>query len=251
MRELVYRAIRRVGRAARQRARGDARAGRGRCASIAFDGTPHGPALRGARRSGRAGVADCRRGSRRELSPLVDARRMAGLARARAARPAGQCRARPTRDDMASAFDGAEPTRLSPWGLRLPADTRVDDRPEFADGLVEVQDEGSQLIALACDRRGDGHDPRPVRRGGGQGAGARRRRAGRDDHRLRHQSRSGCRSLRRAPRAPGRRSSRACSMAGGRRSSSPTSTGRPTSCWSMRRAAGRGRGGATPKGAGG
>ena len=51
-----------------------------------------------------------------------------------------------------SAF-GAEPTRLSPWGLRLPPDTRVDDRPEYAEGLVEVQDEGSQLIALACGRR--------------------------------------------------------------------------------------------------
>jgi 16S rRNA (cytosine967-C5)-methyltransferase len=57
--------------------------------------------------------------------------------------------ARTERDVMAAAF-GAAATRLSPWGLRLPPDTRVDDRPEFAQGLVEVQDEGSQLIALAC-----------------------------------------------------------------------------------------------------
>ena len=58
--------------------------------------------------------------------------------------------ARTTREAMLAAFADAEPTKLSPWGLRLPSDARVDDRPEFADGLVEVQDEGSQLIALAC-----------------------------------------------------------------------------------------------------
>ena len=57
--------------------------------------------------------------------------------------------ARTTREAMARAFD-AQPTRLSPWGLRLASDTRVDDRPEFQGGLVEIQDEGSQLIALAC-----------------------------------------------------------------------------------------------------
>jgi 16S rRNA (cytosine967-C5)-methyltransferase len=54
------------------------------------------------------------------------------------------------RDEISSEFEGAELTRLSPWGVRLPPDTRVVDRPAFADGLVEVQDEGSQLIALAC-----------------------------------------------------------------------------------------------------
>ena len=55
------------------------------------------------------------------------------------------------RDAMSAQFPGAEPTRISPWGLRLPPDTRVDDHPAFADGLVDVQDEGSQLIALACE----------------------------------------------------------------------------------------------------
>lgn len=57
-------------------------------------------------------------------------------------------------DRAALATDlGAEPTRLSPWGLRLPPDTRIDDQPAFADGRIEVQDEGSQLIALACQPR--------------------------------------------------------------------------------------------------
>lgn len=58
--------------------------------------------------------------------------------------------ARTSREQMAKAFESAEPTRLSPWGLRLAADTRIDDHPAFTEGLVEVQDEGSQLIALAC-----------------------------------------------------------------------------------------------------
>ena len=58
--------------------------------------------------------------------------------------------ARAGRDELLAQFPGGEPTRISPWGIRLPADTRVDDHAAFRDGLVEVQDEGSQLIALAC-----------------------------------------------------------------------------------------------------
>ena len=46
-----------------------------------------------------------------------------------------------------------EPTRWSPWGLRirLPADAKspaIHAEPAFLKGLVEVQDEGSQLAAL-------------------------------------------------------------------------------------------------------
>ena len=59
--------------------------------------------------------------------------------------------ARVSRDQMLSEFPDGSATPISPWGIRLPADTRVDDHPAFASGLVEVQDEGSQLIALACD----------------------------------------------------------------------------------------------------
>ena len=51
---------------------------------------------------------------------------------------------------MLARFEDAEATPLSPWGIRLPSDSRIDDRDEFTQGLVEVQDEGSQLIALAC-----------------------------------------------------------------------------------------------------
>jgi 16S rRNA (cytosine967-C5)-methyltransferase len=61
--------------------------------------------------------------------------------------------ARASRDALLAQFPGAEPTKISPWGLRLPPDTRIDDHPAFTDGLVDVQDEGSQLIALACEAR--------------------------------------------------------------------------------------------------
>jgi 16S rRNA (cytosine967-C5)-methyltransferase len=47
----------------------------------------------------------------------------------------------------------AKPTPYSPWGLRIdgkPALTRLD---AFARGAVEVQDEGSQLLALITDAR--------------------------------------------------------------------------------------------------
>lgn len=63
--------------------------------------------------------------------------------------------ARAIRDDLLSEFEGSSPTRLSPWGIRLPADRRIDEHPAYQAGLVEVQDEGSQLIALACEPSGE------------------------------------------------------------------------------------------------
>lgn len=59
--------------------------------------------------------------------------------------------ARGSRDELLAEFSDAKPTSLSPWGVRLPPDSRVDDHPTFQSGLIEVQDEGSQLIALACE----------------------------------------------------------------------------------------------------
>src|SRR3954469_11591965 len=56
--------------------------------------------------------------------------------------------ARASREAIIQDFPGAERTPHSPWGIRLAADTRVDDHPAYRAGLVEVQDEGSQLIAL-------------------------------------------------------------------------------------------------------
>ena len=56
---------------------------------------------------------------------------------------------RTSREKLLNQFERAMPTPLSPWGIRLPPDSRVDDHPAFAGGLFEVQDEGSQLIGLA------------------------------------------------------------------------------------------------------
>ena len=85
-----------------------------------------------------------------EISPLVEPAEWPALLE-RAPLDLRVNAARAGRDELVDQFPGAEPTRLSPWGLRLAPDSRVDDHPAFADGLVEVQDEGSQLIALACE----------------------------------------------------------------------------------------------------
>lgn len=45
------------------------------------------------------------------------------------------------------------PTPFSPWGLRLPSRKPITGTAAYRDGLVEVQDEGSQLIALLADAR--------------------------------------------------------------------------------------------------
>jgi 16S rRNA (cytosine967-C5)-methyltransferase len=42
----------------------------------------------------------------------------------------------------------AAPTPYSPWGLRLAARQSITSGPAFRSGIVEIQDEGSQLIAL-------------------------------------------------------------------------------------------------------
>ena len=41
----------------------------------------------------------------------------------------------------------AEPTRYSPWGLRIDGRRPVTSGPAFQSGLIEIQDEGSQLVA--------------------------------------------------------------------------------------------------------
>jgi 16S rRNA (cytosine967-C5)-methyltransferase len=54
---------------------------------------------------------------------------------------------------LAESGIGAEETPLSPWGLRLPGRVALGTVPAFQAGLVEVQDEGSQLVALLTDAR--------------------------------------------------------------------------------------------------
>jgi 16S rRNA (cytosine967-C5)-methyltransferase len=148
VRELVFRAIRRSAE----------RPGSGRSAIIglatdetelcALFGEPRGPeALHEGEPEAPAGRVP--QWLRSELSPLVAEDEWSALLE-RAPLDLRVNISRGSRDEALQHFDGATPTPLSPWGIRLPSDSRVDDHPAFAAGLVEVQDEGSQLIALAC-----------------------------------------------------------------------------------------------------
>lgn len=149
VRELVYRAIRRSG----ERPVGGRAAMLGlaeddhQLASL-FDGLAHGPAPRAEDEDGAPASL-----LPEWLKPLLSSHLTQDEWPALLERAPLDLRmnvARTSREAMTAAFEGARPTRLSPWGLRLPPDTRVDDHPAYGDGLVEVQDEGSQLIALAC-----------------------------------------------------------------------------------------------------
>ena len=55
----------------------------------------------------------------------------------------------------ALAAEGIEavPTALSPWGLRIAGRRPVSTGPAFQQGLVEIQDEGSQLVAALVGAR--------------------------------------------------------------------------------------------------
>ncbi|MCC7427352.1 MAG: RsmB/NOP family class I SAM-dependent RNA methyltransferase [Alphaproteobacteria bacterium] len=97
------------------------------------------------------------------LLPSLHARFGAGLAREMAAmdQPAPlDLRVNPlktTRGAAQSALAGegiiAEATPFSPWGLRVPGRRPVTATAAFREGLVEIQDEGSQLVALLTDAR--------------------------------------------------------------------------------------------------
>jgi 16S rRNA (cytosine967-C5)-methyltransferase len=57
---------------------------------------------------------------------------------------------------LATAGIEATPTPYSPWGLRVPGKPALQKLELFTQGLVEVQDEGSQLLALLTEpKRGE------------------------------------------------------------------------------------------------
>jgi 16S rRNA (cytosine967-C5)-methyltransferase len=57
------------------------------------------------------------------------------------------------RERLAGEGAAAEPTRYSPWGLVLDGHANAFALASFQDGLFELQDEGSQLVALAVGAR--------------------------------------------------------------------------------------------------
>ena len=149
VRELVYRAIRRSGErpvsgraALLGLADGDA-------ALLAlFDGSAHGPAPAAADEP-RAAASPVPRWLGARFDPLVGGAERAALL-ARAPLDLRANRLRGSREDALALFPEAAATPLSPIGLRLPEGFRVEETAAWTSGLVEVQDEGSQLLALAC-----------------------------------------------------------------------------------------------------
>jgi 16S rRNA (cytosine967-C5)-methyltransferase len=113
-----------------------------------FDGSPHGPAIREPAEGAAPASAVPQWMQSLLSSDVADEEWPALLERAPLDLRVNV--ARTSRDGLLGQFPDATPTRLSPWGLRLATDSRIDDHPAFLDGLIEVQDEGSQLIALAC-----------------------------------------------------------------------------------------------------
>ncbi len=64
------------------------------------------------------------------------------------------------RDEARAALEAAgidaQPTPYSPWGLRVQGKPALNRLPAFMEGDIEVQDEGSQLLALMTDaKRGE------------------------------------------------------------------------------------------------
>lgn len=144
VRELVFRAIRHSAETPDG----------GRAAMLAiepdlFDGSPHGPE-QPVEGEGPAPSGIIPSWLQRELSPLVSPEERPALLE-RAPVDLRVNLLKTSREAALAEFPEAIATSLSPWGLRLPPDNRATDHPAFADGRVEVQDEGSQLIALACE----------------------------------------------------------------------------------------------------
>ena len=149
VRELVYRAIRRSGETPAS--------GRAALLGLAeeqpdllglFDGSPHGPAPVGEDEP-RARTRTAPAWLDGRFDPLVDdAEREALLERAPLDLRVNKLKG--DRDQASALIPDAAPTPLSPMGLRAPEGHQVEQSEAWKTGLVEVQDEGSQLLALAC-----------------------------------------------------------------------------------------------------
>ncbi len=116
----------------------------------AFDGSPHGPAEASPGEKGFTPPSSAApKWLARRFDPVVTAADLRSLLD-RAPLDLRVNRLRAERDEVLAAFAGAVPTPLSGVGLRLPDSIPVEESEAWRSGLVEVQDEGSQLLALAC-----------------------------------------------------------------------------------------------------
>jgi 16S rRNA (cytosine967-C5)-methyltransferase len=149
VRELVFRAVRRAGE----------RPENGRAAMVglarddpallaAFDGSAHGPApVEQDEPAADAALAPTWLIAR--MDPLVGPDDLPALLE-RAPLDLRVNVLKGTREQAVKTVEGAVATPHSPLGLRLPEGMRVEESDAWRFGRIEVQDEGSQLICLAC-----------------------------------------------------------------------------------------------------
>jgi 16S rRNA (cytosine967-C5)-methyltransferase len=145
VRELVYSAIRAFGmmpKTGRMAMVGLAK--KDKALSDCFDGSPYGPAVidPAEQRVARSPLAPW-------LAALIDAEEQEALLE-RAPLDLRVNRARVTREDVLAQFEGSAAIQGLPDGVRLEGNVVVEGLPVWREGLIEVQDAGSQLIALAC-----------------------------------------------------------------------------------------------------
>jgi 16S rRNA (cytosine967-C5)-methyltransferase len=154
VRELVYRAIRRTGeRPASGRAAMLGLAGEDDSLPPLFNGSPHGPAAI-APDEKPAPWGPAPKWLRNRFDPLLDQAEVEALL-TRAPLDLRVNRLKGTREEALAAIPEATASPLSPIGLRLPEGFRAEETQAWASGLVEIQDEGSQLLALACGAQPD------------------------------------------------------------------------------------------------
>lgn len=149
VRELVYAAIRRAGEVPESgRAALAAVAAEDPAVAALFDGAAHAPAPLApdeARAAG--GIAPA--WLEAALAAAVGPERLAALLD-RAPLDLRVNRLKATRADVQNALPDARPTPHAPHGLRLAGTPAIEASEAFLAGLIEVQDEGSQLVALGC-----------------------------------------------------------------------------------------------------
>jgi 16S rRNA (cytosine967-C5)-methyltransferase len=154
IRSLVFRAIRRAGeRPASGRAALLGLAGEMPELLATFDGSPNGAAPPAAGEpAAAAGVAPAWLLDR--FDPLIPPGERPALLE-RAPLDLRVNRLRGTRADALAELAEAAPSPWSPLGLRLPEGYRIERADAWERGLVEIQDEGSQLICLGCEAAPD------------------------------------------------------------------------------------------------
>jgi 16S rRNA (cytosine967-C5)-methyltransferase len=149
VRELVYRAIRRSGeRPVSGRAAMLGLAGEDPDLLAAFDGSAHAPAPPVAGEPV-APWGPAPRWLRGRFDALVSQAELEAML-GRAPLDLRVNLLKGTREEALAALPEAAPSPLSPIGLRLPDGFAVEATQAWASGLVEIQDEGSQLLSLAC-----------------------------------------------------------------------------------------------------